>query len=76
MNVAFVWVTRTRSRDSHVSDLSSEGRQGGQACYHLNHLGLWEEGCSSKQTTSSNKDKARGAHIAVHLDRCYDKINV
>ena len=64
------------SQDSHVSDLSSEGRQRGQACCHLNHLRFREDGCSGRHAISGFGDKASGARIVVHLNKRYDAINV
>ena len=41
---------------------------------HLEHVALGARACSS--ITSGMRDKVNGACIAIHLDRCYNVVDV
>ena len=72
-----MWVTRTQSRDSHVSDSSSTGRKiehDHNSTTSSIEVDRIED--SSKQAASGMGDEANGACVAVHLDRRYDAVTV
>ena len=69
-------MTRTQSRGRHVSEPSSTSKKVGHATTSTILIIKEDEiGCTIKQAALGIKDKACKAHVAAHLDGCYDAVN-